>query len=279
MSNHLDPSLKASISELINAELLIGKFNDIYTILDNDIKISELNEVFKQLLQSKSQISNIGIDLPLSFGDYSSMNCKTVVVALDPKRNDKSNKYQNQDKQNPSISVGSIFNLHTDEGKNTGKNCYWEFVSHLTNSSFVYLTDIYKIYYESKDSFGQKLLSNKDSDFTEKNKPAYEKNISILKEEIKIINQNRIITLGKDARNAVLRIFDDIQIDKEEIQCSHKGIEYIFLPHISTTVTQSIKTIGDLYRGLGIITKNDEILQIGNELISNRSIPNILNPI
>ena len=105
MSNHLDPSLKASISELINAELLIGKFNDIYTILDNDIKISELNEVFKQLLQSKSQISNIGIDLPLSFGDYSSMNCKTVVVALDPKRNDKSNKNQNQDKENPSISV------------------------------------------------------------------------------------------------------------------------------------------------------------------------------
>jgi hypothetical protein len=278
MSKYLDLSVKSSISELINAELLVGKFNDIYTILDNDIKISELNEVFKQLLQSKSQISNIGIDLPLSFGDYSSMNFKTVVVALDPKRNDKSNKNQNQDKENPSISVGSIFNLHTDEGKNTGKNCYWEFVSHLTNSSFVYLTDIYKIYYESKDSLGQKLLSNKDSDFTEKNKPAYEKNISILKEEIKFINPNRIITLGKDARESVIKIME-IETNDEEVHIKKDNIEFIFLPHISTTVTQSTKTIGDLYRGLGIITKNDKILQIGNELISNKSIPNILNPI
>ncbi|MFN6039059.1 MAG: hypothetical protein ACK452_11380, partial [Bacteroidota bacterium] len=191
MSKHLDLSVKSSISELINVELFVGKFDDIYTTLDNDIKITELNEVFMLLLKSKPKISNIGIDLPLSFGDYNSINFKTLVVALDPKRNDKSNKTQNQDKENPSISVGSIFNLHTDEGKNTGKNCYWEFVQHLTKSSFVYLTDIYKIYYESKDSLGQKLLSNKDSDFIEKRKPAYEKNISILKEEIKIINPNR----------------------------------------------------------------------------------------
>lgn len=277
MSKHLDLSVKSSISELINVELFVGKFDDIYTTLDNDIKITELNEVFMQLLKSKPKISNIGIDLPLSFGDYNSINFKTLVVALDPKRNDKSNKTQNQDKENPSISVGSIFNLHTDEGKNTGKNCYWEFVQHLTKSSFVYLTDIYKIYYESKDSLGQKLLSNKDSDFIEKRKPAYEKNISILKEEIKIINPNRIITLGKDAREAVIKIME-IETNDEEIHVKKNNIEFIFLPHISTTVTQSIKTIGDLYRGLGIITKNDEILQIGNELISNKNIPSILNP-
>jgi hypothetical protein len=140
------------------------------------------------------------------------------------------------------------------------------------------LTDIYKIYYESKDSFGQKLLSNKDTDFTEKNNPAYEKNISILKEEIKIINPNRIITLGKDARDSVIKIMD-IETSDEEVHVSKDNIEFIFLPHISTTVTQSIKTIGDLYRGLGIITKNDKILQIGKELISNKNIPNILNPL
>jgi hypothetical protein len=122
MSKHLDLSVKSSISELINVELFVGKFDDIYTTLDNDIKITELNEVFMQLLKSKPKISNIGIDLPLSFGDYNSINFKTLVVALDPKRNDKSNKTQNQDKENPSISVGSIFNLHTDEGKNTGKS-------------------------------------------------------------------------------------------------------------------------------------------------------------
>lgn len=275
MSKHVSLSIKSAISELINTELLSGKFDDIYTTLDKDIKISDLNNVFEHLLQSKSKVSNIGIDLPLSFGDYIPTNFKTLVVALDPKRNDKSNKTQNQNKDNPSISVGSIFSLHTDAGKNTGKNCYWEFVSHLTQFGFVYLTDIYKIYYESKDPLGQKLVSNKDSDFIEKRKPAYEKNISILKEEIKIIQPHRIITLGKDARESVIKIMG-IETSDEEINIKKDNIEFIFLPHISTTVTQSIKTIGDLYRGLGIITKNDTIFKIGNELISNKNITNIL---
>ena len=273
----IDIQISKEISNLINTELLSISNSDVYNLLGKEIKVADLNQIFKSLLQNKSQLKNVGIDLPLSFGDYHSAINKTMVVALDPKRNDKSNAIHNK-KTPVEISIGSIFSLHTEEGKNTGKNCYWEFVSHLTNSSFVYLTDIYKIYYVSKDSLGQKLLSNKDSDFTEKNKPAYEKNISILKAEIKIINPNRIITLGKDARESVIKIME-IETNDEEVHIKKDNIEFIFLPHISTTVTQSIKTIGDLYRGLGIITKNDEILQIGNELISNRSIPNILNPI
>jgi hypothetical protein len=42
------------------------------------------------------------------------------------------------------------------------------FVSYLTQSNFVYLKDIYKIYYQTKDKNGQNLLSNKDRSFTEK---------------------------------------------------------------------------------------------------------------
>ena len=204
----IDIQISKEISNLINTELLSISNSDVYNLLDKEIKVADLNQIFKSLLQNKSQLKNVGIDLPLSFGDYHSAINKTMVVALDPKRNDKSNAIHNK-KTPVEISIGSIFSLHTEEGKNTGKNCYWEFVSHLTNSSFVYLTDIYKIYYESKDSLGQKLLSNKDSDFTEKNKPAYEKNISILKAEIKIINPNRIITLGKDARESVIKIISN----------------------------------------------------------------------
>ena len=63
MSKHVSLSIKSAISELINTELLAGKFNDIYATLDKDIKISDLNRVFEQLLQSKSKVSNIGIDL------------------------------------------------------------------------------------------------------------------------------------------------------------------------------------------------------------------------
>ncbi len=276
MSKFLEHSIKSDISKLLNVELLAGKFDDVYDIIDNDIKINELNKVFVELLQNKSHISNIGIDLPLSFGEINSTNNSTIVVALDPKRNNKSNKIQNQNKENPSISVGSIFNLHSEAGKNTGKNCYWDFVSYLTKSSFVYLTDIFKIYYEFTDSTGQKILSNKDPDFTQKSNVAYEKNISILKEEIRIINPKRIITLGKDARESVIKIMD-IKTENNEIQIISNDKEFIFLPHISTTVTQSIKTIGDLYKGLGILTKNEEIFKIGSDLILNRDISKVLN--
>jgi hypothetical protein len=267
MEGFLAAEVRNKISNPINLNLFSGNFDDVFDLIDSDLEISNLNEVFRRILEGKSQIRNLGVDLPLSFGDITSTTIRTMVVAMDPKRNNKI--------ENLKISVGSVFNLHSEEGRNTGKNSYWEFISYLNQAGFVYVTDIYKLYYEYKNEDGSWCESNKDKDFTGDKNP-YHQNVAILKEEIKLIEPTRIITLGKEARNAVLRIFDDIQIDKEEIQCSHKGIEYIFLPHISTTVTQSIVTIGQLYKGLGIITKNSSLSEIGENLIANRNVGDIL---
>jgi hypothetical protein len=259
----LDPSIKRKVSISLNTNLFSSRFvdDDIYELLGRDITIGDLNDVFKNLLQSKSDINNIGIDLPIWFGDYTSTN-KTMVVALDPKRNKQDDK---------AISVSSIFSLHTEDGKNTNKNDYWNFVSYLAQSSFVYLTDIYKIYYQTKDRNGQNLLSNKDKSFTEEK--CYAQNKSILEDEIlRIVKPNRIITLGGDAAKAVKRIKD---IKTSNIQFHYDGIEYIFLPHISRTVTQSIKTIGNLYKGLGIISQRPEIEHIGDTIIKNSELKNI----
>jgi hypothetical protein len=38
------------------------------------------------------------------------------------------------------------------------------------------------------------------------------------------------------------------------IQFQQDGIQYIFLPHAARTVTQSIKTIVNLYKGIGLAT-------------------------
>ena len=38
------------------------------------------------------------------------------------------------------------------------------------------------------------------------------------------------------------------------IQFQQDGIQYIFLPHVARTVTQSIKTIVNLYKGIGLAT-------------------------
>ncbi|MFN5385212.1 MAG: hypothetical protein ACK5CO_00160, partial [Bacteroidota bacterium] len=72
---------------------------------------------------------------------YTSTN-KTMIIALDQKRNKQDSK---------AVSVSSMFCFHTEDGKNTNKNNYWNFVSCLAKSSFFYLTDIYKIYYKTKD--------------------------------------------------------------------------------------------------------------------------------
>jgi hypothetical protein len=165
--------------------------------------------------------------------------------------------------------------LHTEEGKKTAKNSYWDFISYISKSGFVYVTDIYKIYYETKDEAGQILVSNKDKAFIASQEPPYIQNVSILKKEIEIVNPNRIITLGKDAKNAVIKILD-LPGNSDDVMLKHNGKEFVFLPHISTTVTQSIKTIGDLYRGLGIITNQSEICELGENLLANRKLDVLL---
>ena len=270
----IDIQISKEISNLINTELLSISNSDVYNLLDKEIKVADLNQIFKSLLQNKSQLKNVGIDLPLSFGDYHSAINKTMVVALDPKRNDKSNAIHNK-KTPVEISIGSIFSLHTEDGKKTGKNSYWEFISYISKSGFVYVTDIYKIYYETKDETGQILLSNKDKAFIASNEPPYVQNVSILKKEIEIVNPNRIIMLGKDAKNAVIKILD-LPGNNDEVILKHNGKEFVFLPHISATVTRNIKTIGDLYKGLGVITNQKEITSIGVDLLVNRRIEDIL---
>ena len=277
MNEILENKIASKIIRLLSCELFSLSNNELYSLLDKSLKTNELNIIFRDFLTSKNNLENLGIDLPLSFGDYSDGFNNTMVVALDPKRNSKSNVMYNI---NPvEISIGSIFSLHTEVGKTTKKNIYWDFISFISKSGFVYVTDVYKIYYETKNLAGQIILSNKDKEFSQNNslnqeKSPYNQNVLILEKEIEIIKPRRIITLGKDARNAVVKI-RSLSINNDDVLISLDGIEYIFLPHISQTVTQSIKTIGNLYRGIGIIANQPNITKIGENLLSNQKIQNL----
>ena len=217
---------------------------------------------------------NVGIDFPITFGDYVSSPNRTMIVALDPKRNDLVNAKQNAEVPK-TISLNSVFSLHSEGGRQNSRNSYWSFVSYISRTSFVYLTDVYKIYYQTNDASGKALVSNKDKEFVDSNRAPYQHNKLILEKEIEIIKPNRIITLGKDARNTVLRALD-VPVENDDVLIVHGGIEFLFLPHISTTVTQSIKTIGDLYVGLGLLTNNEVISRIGFGLLANRPIEELL---
>lgn len=260
----LDISTKSKVSHLLNTQLFSGEYkeNEIYNLIDTNITIDNLNDIYQDLLKNKLNLKNLGIDLPYWFGDFNS-NEKTMVIALDPKRNKQNNK---------KISVGSIFSIHSEEAKTTKKNYYWDFISHLAQTGFIYLTDIYKIYYETKDNKRQNLLSNKDKEYTKGD--CYEHNKYILDIEInEIVKPNRIVTLGRDAADAVKAIRN---IETDDIKHCQDKIEYIFLPHISRTVTQSIKTIGNLYKGLGIITQKEEIQNIGENLLKHSDLKQML---
>jgi hypothetical protein len=65
--NFLDPSIKPDVSNLLSKKLFSGRFreNDIYDLLDKKVSINDLYFVFNHLMQNKSHIKNIGIDLPV----------------------------------------------------------------------------------------------------------------------------------------------------------------------------------------------------------------------
>ena len=69
MKGYLAAEIRNKISSPINFNLFSGNFDDVFDLIDKDLEISNLNEVFRRILQGKSQIRNLGVDLPLSFGD------------------------------------------------------------------------------------------------------------------------------------------------------------------------------------------------------------------
>lgn len=220
--------------------------------------LSEVVNFQKFLETKKEQPFNIGIDLPIYFGDPSSNN-KIMIVAMDPKRIG----------QEPGVySLGSVFSLHTNEGRSTKKNDYWKFIEPMISENFVYLTDIYKLYYESFSEVNGKrshYISNKDKAFIGKNTIPFKINKEILESEINIVKPTKIIALGKEAANA-LKLIKNIKNSDSEISFNQEGIEYIFMPHIARTVTQNISTIANLFVAIGKLKNDEQMENIGKQI-------------
>jgi uracil-DNA glycosylase len=224
-------------------------------------EVRALSEVvnFQKFLDIKEeQPFNIGIDLPIYFGDPSSKH-KIMIVAMDPKRIG----------QEPGVyTLGSVFSLHTNEGRSTHKNDYWKFIEPMISDNFVYLTDIYKLYYESfSEVNGRKthIVSNKDKSFIGKDTIPFKINKQILDAEIKIVQPTKIIALGKEAANA-LKLIKGIKNSESEICFNQEGIEYIFMPHIARTVTQNISTVANLFVAMGKIKNDKQMENIGIQI-------------
>jgi hypothetical protein len=258
----LKPLLPEEITQILtdyffklSKEDVRSKFNQTTLEIDVTVEIKDLLHFSVFLDSKKENIKNIGIDFPLFFENSEKPNL--AIVAMDPKRNDASCKEKN------CISLGSVFALNKESGRKSNENDYWNFISPLTKDFNVYVTDVYKIYYDSIDK-NQK-VSNKDADFKEFkiNINGNEKNIHrhILEKEFDFLFQNAssnkslVITLGKEAKTSICQLFG-INLKEDEISIVHDNIKFIFIPHISRTVTQNIKTVGRLFEAIGEL-KND----------------------
>lgn len=231
---------------------------------------------FGDFLEDKiDQIKNIGIDFPILFENPGKP--KMAIIAMDPKRNDKHGIQKSQ------VLLGSVFALNNANNRGTNRNDYWDFIEPLLADYSVYLTDVYKIYYDTKYVNNQK-VSNKDVSFKQKtiNRNEIESiNIhkSILDLELAYIfkesdtQQHLVIAMGKEAEMAICELFA-IQKDNDAILVCHGKINILFMPHISRTVTQSIKTISKLYEAIGLLknmrkkdSSGDEYIKTGKSII------------
>lgn len=259
ISNLLSTSLFSKNIEVDKLyELMIDSFNaDLSNFLFSDLfPISDLGSFSTFLTNKSTRPFNIGVDLPIYFGDSTS-NSRIMIVAMDPKRLG----------QEPGVfSLGSVFSLHTNDGRTTRKNDYWNFIEPMITNNLVYLTDVYKLYYETYIEVNNRQVhqvSNKDKSFIGKNTIPFNINKEILEKEIELVKPTKIIALGKEAASALKQI-QDLKIKGTEIYFKYNQIEYIFMPHIARTVTQNISTIANLFVAMGKL-KNDQQLEIVGE--------------
>jgi hypothetical protein len=72
-----------------------------------------------------------------------------------------------------------------------------------------------------------------------------------------------IITLGIESANALKTIQN---IKSKEILETINNITYLFMPHISRTVTQNIQTIANLFISIGLLKNNNEMNELGKKI-------------
>jgi hypothetical protein len=252
------------------------------TATENEHVLIETRDLvnFGDFLESKNeQIKNIGIDFPILFEHPGKP--RLAIIAMDPKRND------THGIKTAQVLLGSVFALNNPSNRSTNRNDYWDFIEPLLADYSVYLTDVYKIYYDTKGINNQK-VSNKDKLFKNKmilGKDGVTINIHkyLLDLELEYIfreansQQHLMIAMGKEAELAICELLA-IKKEKDAVFVSHGQINILFIPHISRTVTQSIKTISKLYEAIGLLKNMRKKDNSGDEYIkTGKSIFDLKN--
>jgi hypothetical protein len=229
---------KEKVSNLISKYVINLPVDGIEKIYEHFISQFEKDNVYSNTLVHPAEKIKFpfeilpdwelfGIDFPSWFGNYS--NKKIMVIGIDPLRNIKT--FENYGaKKDSEVIIGTPYALH-DKKMRVGKTkLYWDFVNRLSKQNFVYLTDIYKIYF---NWFNRKTKSNSHFEKHEK-KSGY----SLLKEEINIIGPDYIVAFGKIAQYVSKQIAESINV--KIIEIPHPSARpKDWQPHISVPTNEN----------------------------------------
>ncbi len=277
--------LPEGLTEILSQYFFNLSSKEISTLFDatekdnlTELDISEF-QLFETFFNYKvDNIKNVGFDFPLHFPNIGKGNL--AIVALESIRNDK-NKI-NKGK----VSIGSVFSLQNPLNRETDTNDYWKLIGPLTQSFNIYLTDLFKIYFEDNGQNPEKKnIRKRFKELSIATNPNENFHSLILKKELEYFfnsfnnEENIILTLGKEAATAISTMYQ-INRREDEVFVCQNNIKFIFMPHISRTVTQNIKTVSRLYVAIGKlknVRKNDgdkfklvrsQILDLKEELFS-----------
>jgi uracil-DNA glycosylase len=255
--NHtlLKSNLKQEIIPILKKIIKLDD-NEIESIYTEIVESKDENFWCKEMdsenlcnnLQNYKDCLALGIDFPIWF-DWDDINKpKVMIIGRDPQRNHDDNR----------LVIGTPFGLGTEGGRNSKRNKYWKFTKLLLQQNRVYLTDVYKLFTKSNE----KKELKKDTKF----------HYEILEKEIKTVNPDKIVTIGKDAKIAISSMY---KIDHNNCINSHtvepNNLEIIFVPHISNMVLQNIIPIANLFLSLGKIKNDKNLEKIGCDILENKN--------
>lgn len=195
-----------------------------------DAEIQPENGALKQDRNRISTSHNIptsgtllGIDFPIWFNTEIEKP-KIMVLGIDPLRNKNIFKKMKAD-TNQNVIIGTPYALDNYEMRHGRTKQYWNFINKLNEKNFVYITDIYKIFYSAE---GQQ----KSSDYFKKNNKFQE----LLKQEIELVKPDIIVTLGCESYYQLtrkrLQALSEININ-EIPNSKFEGIPVIPMLHLS----------------------------------------------
>ena len=178
--------LNLIVDNILN--LSLDEINAIYQSFENEgveeISESKTKNVFHDFL-NQDGVHSRQFDLPyfLNFNKAQTI----MIIGMDAKSN-----------HGKEIRLSTPYFLQSIQGRETNENDYWKIIKILSETYNIFLTDVYKAYFQIGD-----IVSNKI--------PTYKKDAlhsEILKKEILEVKPYAILCWGRESRNLVAKTLD-----------------------------------------------------------------------